>query len=140
MGYVSQWGGMDVGKDLAIATHFDWLLVAQSNDDKSNYTLGNLLESIGITNRLSSPENQRVAVPLLGAGCRGFPASVAIEAAVAESVSWLSSSNNKCLHDDSTSTAKRGRKRKPIVAFGLLETSDAEVLATKLSESLQIHH
>ncbi|KAL3788803.1 hypothetical protein HJC23_006256, partial [Cyclotella cryptica] len=112
----------------------------QSNDDKSKGTLCNLLESIGITNQVSVPENQRVSVPLLGAGCRGFPASVAIEAAVAESVSWLSSSNNECLHDDSTSTAKSARKREPVVAFGLLETSDAEVLATKLRESLQIHH
>eukprot|EP00804_Cyclotella_cryptica_P013223 CCRYP_007001-RA/>CCRYP_007001-RA protein AED:0.37 eAED:0.47 QI:0/0/0.5/1/0/0/2/82/69 len=40
----------------------------------------------------------------------------------------------------SSDTARSARKREPVVAFGLLETSDAEVLATKLSESLQIHH
>jgi O-acetyl-ADP-ribose deacetylase (regulator of RNase III) len=35
---------------------------------------------------------KRVAVPLLGAGCRGFPISVAIEAAARASTSWLSQS------------------------------------------------
>lgn len=111
----------------------------QRNVDQNRGTLRNIFESIGIRKQSTVPENQRVAVPLLGAGCRGFPESLAIEAAVAEGVSWLLSSNNNCLHDNHMPTPQSPRDAEPVVAFGLLETSHAEELATKLSESLQMH-
>jgi O-acetyl-ADP-ribose deacetylase (regulator of RNase III) len=108
----------------------------QRNVDRNWGTLRNLLEAIGIRKHSSLSENQRVAVPLLGAGCRGFPAAVAIEAAVAESVLWL---NNESFHEDNMLTPQSPRDTEPVVAFGLIETSDAEALATKLSEALQMH-
>jgi O-acetyl-ADP-ribose deacetylase (regulator of RNase III) len=46
------------------------------------------------TRRKKSPY-ERVAVPLLGAGCRDFPIPVAIEAAAQASTSWLSQSTTR---------------------------------------------
>ena len=71
-----------------------------------------------------NPENNRVAVPLLGAGCRGFPVSMAIDAAAKGSTFWLSQ------------TQEAEPKKDCVVAFGLLETSDADELASKIEKLL----
>lgn len=73
---------------------------------------------------VQNPENNRVAVPLLGAGCRGFPVSMAIDAAAKGSTLWLSQ------------TKEEKPKKDCVVAFGLLETSDAEELASEIEKLL----
>eukprot|EP00569_Conticribra_weissflogii_P011046 CAMPEP_0171388860 /NCGR_PEP_ID=MMETSP0879-20121228/40724_1 /TAXON_ID=67004 /ORGANISM="Thalassiosira weissflogii, Strain CCMP1336" /LENGTH=183 /DNA_ID=CAMNT_0011901217 /DNA_START=732 /DNA_END=1280 /DNA_ORIENTATION=- len=45
-------------------------------------------------------EKRTVAIPLLGAGCRGFPVNVAQSVAASESVSWLMGSNGPSANDE----------------------------------------
>ena len=71
-----------------------------------------------------NPENNRVVVPLLGAGCSGFSISMAIDAAAKGSTLWLSQ------------TKEEKPKENRVVAFGLLETSGEEELASKIEKLL----
>jgi hypothetical protein len=109
------------------------------NDIDSNQTIiGHLLDSIGLGETKSSyPENQRVAVPLLGAGCRGFPISVAIEAAAQASTSWLSQSTTTDDIDCSLGQAQNETIHSDcVIAFGLLEISDAKELTAQIEKLL----
>jgi hypothetical protein len=83
------------------------------------------LSAIGLGKPSFQPENRRIAVPLLGAGCRGFPTDVALDVAAKESVFWLSTIDD---HEHN--------EEDEVLAFGLLETADAEALATSISDSL----
>lgn len=74
--------------------------------------------------------SQRVAVPLLGAGCRDFPKHVALEVAAMESASWLLS-NLTAEYCDESACGKE-----LVVAFGLLESTDAEALANRIEETI----
>jgi len=70
----------------------------------------------------------RVAVPLLGAGARGFPLNVAIEIAVCETVSWCleqcesNNDSNKVLY----------------IAFGIPDERTADQVVKKFQESSTI--
>jgi len=77
--------------------------------------------------------SQTVAVPLLGAGCRDFPKDVALEVAAVESASWLLSSSTEYYNDSSAESGKE-----LVVAFGLLESTDAETLASNIEETIQL--
>lgn len=72
--------------------------------------------------------SRRVAVPLLGAGCRAFPKDVAIDVAASEGAYWLSKAGRRsgCYDADGNDT----------VVFGLLEREDAEDLSAKLKRLL----
>uniref|UniRef100_A0A7S2XRZ4 Macro domain-containing protein n=1 Tax=Attheya septentrionalis TaxID=420275 RepID=A0A7S2XRZ4_9STRA len=59
----------------------------------------------------------RVALPLIGAGARGFPNDVAIEVAAYEAIHWRDSEN-----DNSTEACEK------IVSFGIPEQSIADAL------------
>lgn len=74
-----------------------------------------------------SAEEQRVAVPLLGAGCRGFPVDIAIKVAAEESVKWMNPPLNEC--DISSETGQQ------VVAFGLLEEDTALKLIDAIERS-----
>jgi O-acetyl-ADP-ribose deacetylase (regulator of RNase III) len=111
--------------------------IIQRSNTQGYGMLQNALQSIGLAKQqILLPENQRVAVPLLGAGCRGFPTSMALNAAAVESVLWLKSSNNQNISDDTLTKQNGIIEMESIVAFGLLETSDAEQLAAAINESL----
>eukprot|EP00578_Thalassiosira_sp_NH16_P029723 CAMPEP_0181076506 /NCGR_PEP_ID=MMETSP1071-20121207/456_1 /TAXON_ID=35127 /ORGANISM="Thalassiosira sp., Strain NH16" /LENGTH=358 /DNA_ID=CAMNT_0023157693 /DNA_START=180 /DNA_END=1256 /DNA_ORIENTATION=+ len=75
----------------------------------------------------SAQQIQRVAVPLLGSGCRDFPKDVALEVAALESASWLSNDNCQKMKDVEN-----------IVVFGLLEVEDAEELSAKLERNISL--
>lgn len=71
---------------------------------------------------------KRLAVPLLGAGCRDFPKDVAIEVAASESAAWIMS--NSCPESGQTDT----NEGSSVVCFGLLEETDAEALSEGIDE------
>lgn len=76
--------------------------------------------------------NQRVAVPLLGAGCRGFPLDIAIQVAAEESVRWM---------DSLSHCANIVKEQKDqVVAFGLLEDDVALQLVTSVEEAIACQH
>ena len=79
-----------------------------------------------------SVEEQRVAAPLLGAGCRGFPVDIAIKVAAEESVKWMHQPLDEC---DISSEA--GQK---VVAFGLLEDDTALKLIDAIEKSSRLMH
>ncbi len=85
-----------------------------------------------------SIRSQRVAVPLLGAGCRDFPKDVALEVAALESASWLlSDSKNDVLATEANSSPK---EELMVVAFGLLESVDAEALVSSIEKTIQLRN
>lgn len=73
--------------------------------------------------------NQRVAVPLLGAGCRGFPLDAAIQIAAEESVRWLNTIAVPSVDVNDE------QEEEDVVAFGLLEDDVAAKLETAIEES-----
>ena len=75
-----------------------------------------------------SAEEQRVAVPLLGAGCRGFPIDIAIKVAAEESVRWMHPPLDEC---DAVSRVAEQQ----VVAFGLLEKDTALKLIDAVEKS-----
>ena len=72
----------------------------------------------------------RVAVPLLGAGGRGFPIKVAIDIAASEAHNWCQDDN---LNDQSGECDSRVHQT---LAFGILEVSHAD----QLVEAIQLRH
>jgi O-acetyl-ADP-ribose deacetylase (regulator of RNase III) len=69
----------------------------------------------------TSTERVAVAVPLLGAGARGFPVEVAAEIAASETVHWFRERSKK--------TANASKMR---MAFGIPDKNTAELLVSKL--------
>ena len=85
-----------------------------------------VLQSLSRMLRPAEPElsNRRIAMPLLGAGCRGFPNDVAMEIAALESSRWLSDVDGSEM------------KEEEAIAFGLLEDKDAINLSKKIEHLL----
>mmetsp|Transcript_20796 Transcript_20796/g.34049 ORF Transcript_20796/g.34049 Transcript_20796/m.34049 type:complete len:380 (+) Transcript_20796:70-1209(+) len=111
-----------------------------NNDGDLSYSLRNnpIASMLGLgkySHNQQSIGSQRVAVPLLGAGCRDFPKDVALEVAALESLSWLLSESKK---EDHTAEAESSPKEQLVVAFGLLESEDAEALAHSIEETIQL--
>ena len=107
------------------------------DNNRSQGILDRLLNGIRLRQyRLPTPENRRVAVPLLGAGCRGFPVATAIDAAAEGSASWLSQPHTDCFTDGVATTSFAPREE--CIAFGLLETSHANELAEKIEERISM--
>jgi hypothetical protein len=75
-------------------------------------------------------ECRRVAVPLLGAGCRAFPKDVALDVAAHEAASWLLSSSREMVIEEDKDGNERGKY--DTVAFGLLDEEDAMDLSARL--------
>lgn len=109
-----------------------------ANNEGHSYSLLNnpLASLLGLGSKYrdqqQSVHSQRVAVPLLGAGCRDFPKDVALEVAALESASWLLSGSK----ENNGSSAASGEEF--VVAFGLLESADAEALANSIDETIQL--
>ena len=75
-------------------------------------------------------EDQRVAVPLLGAGCRGYPVDVAVKVAAEESARWMHSPL-----DDSAISSEDLESAQQVIAFGLLEEDIARELIGAIEKS-----
>ena len=107
-----------------------------SNDKDLSYSLRkNPIASmlgLGKCSHNQQSIRKRVAVPLLGAGCRDFPKDVALEVAAMESASWLLLESKKEHH-----TTDSSPEEELVVAFGLLENVDAEALAYSIEETIQ---
>ena len=90
------------------------------------------------------PGGRRVAVPLLGSGCRAFPRDVASDVAASEAASWLLSvrGDDYDLDDPDVETYSSNvddagyGNEDSVVVFGLLSRDDAEVLSAKLRRLL----
>ena len=76
-------------------------------------------------------EDQRVAVPLLGAGCRGFPVDIAVKVAAEESAKWVHSS----LDDGAAMLSEESGSGQQVIAFGLLEEDIARQLIDGIEKS-----
>mmetsp|Transcript_25333 Transcript_25333/g.45684 ORF Transcript_25333/g.45684 Transcript_25333/m.45684 type:complete len:372 (-) Transcript_25333:261-1376(-) len=81
------------------------------------------------------PMRQRVAVPLMGAGCRAFPKDLALEIAALESASWLSTFDLE--HTKEAEKRNDADESDMAVVFGLLEREDAEALSEQLETLLR---
>lgn len=77
-------------------------------------------------------EDRRVAVPLLGAGARGFPKHVAIRVASESVVQWLGLQGTP---SDGGRESDGGRQT---IAFGLLEEEDAQELSEAIDRQLTV--
>lgn len=77
--------------------------------------------------------DQRVAVPLLGAGCRGFPTDIAIKVAAEESAKWMDMSLDNGSEETSSNTSTGSGQQ--VIAFGLLEEDIALKLIGVIEES-----
>ena len=131
-----------LSKELLRSCYRQSLKVAfdSSNDEDLSYSLRNnpIASMLGLgkcSHNQQSIRSQRVAVPLLGAGCRDFPKDVTLEVAALESVSWLLSESRK---EDHTTEAESSPEEELVVAFGLLESVDAEALANSIEETIQL--
>ena len=76
-------------------------------------------------------QDQRVAVPLLGAGCRGFPVDIAVQVAAEESAKWMHLS----LDDGAISSEESTGSGQQVIAFGLLEEDIARQLIDGIEKS-----
>lgn len=76
-----------------------------------------------------SAASLRVALPLLGAGARGFPEDTAIRIAASEAIHWCHANNEK----DSYGFGEQ------VLAFGLLEKRSALVLAEEIKDAVLQH-
>ena len=131
-----------LSKELLRSCYRQSLKVAfdSSNDEDLSCSLRNnpITSMLGLgkcRHNQQSLRSQRVAVPLLGAGCRDFPKDVALEVAAMESASWLLSESKK---EDHTTEADSSPEEELVVAFGLLESVDAEALANSIEETIQL--
>ncbi len=129
------------------------------NNDGIIYNLKSIIGSIFSVQSSKTDvvptDNQRIAFPLLGAGCRGFPVDVALSVAASESVSWLMGSkgyshDNKQPRDYEEVTTARDLDElcknseeenswnadNMVIAFGLLEDDEAEDLAERIRITL----
>ncbi len=179
MGYVSQWGGMEVGDGMlfsanvidglvhqlggfqlainckflptigsegekcpvghAVSTspgaselsqHYDTIVHTTppfyKHHTNPQYFLSecyqrSIQESFQSTHKPSAIDKSiKVAIPLLGAGCRAFPLEIAIHIAAKESLRWL--------HHEANESPK-------ILAFGIPEMSVAEALIDTLQKN-----
>lgn len=106
-----------------------------NNDtDIQNSFISNSLRIFGLNNKQHMRKTgKRVALPLLGAGCRAFPKDIALEVAAIESASWLSTSS------DTSEQENTDEDEMDVVAFGLLEEDDAHHLSDRLEKELRVH-
>jgi len=85
--------------------------------------------------------SRRIATPLLGAGCRGFPLDVALSVAVQASAEWLC--NSSIPHHSSSAAAAAAAAsddnatKQQTVVFGLLEEDNAKMFVDELSAKLR---
>ena len=103
-----------------------------SNNDTGiqNSFISNSLSLFGLNNKQHiGKTGKRVALPLLGAGCRAFPKEIALDVAAIESASWLHSS-------DGSEEENTDEDEIDVVAFGLLEEEDARHLSDRLEKEL----
>ena len=75
---------------------------------------------------------RRVAVPLLGAGCRAFPKEISLEVAATEGASWLSDESQSS--DEGVIKDKNEDGTTDAVVFGLLEKEDAHKLSDMIEK------
>ena len=104
-----------------------------------SFSLFNIASYLGLNtfrnNQQSMQHGQRVALPLLGAGCRDFPKDVALEVAALESASWLLSDSKEVEYRKDIDPSD---EEELVIAFGLLENADAEALVKSIEESIQL--
>ena len=108
-----------------------------SNNDTGiqNSFINNSLRLFGLNNKQHiGKTGKRVAVPLLGAGCRDFPTDIALEVAAIESASWLSNPHSS----DTSKQEITDEDKLDVVVFGLLEEDDARQLSSSLEKELHV--
>lgn len=88
--------------------------------------------------------NIRLATPLLGAGCRGFPLSVAMSVACTSTLDWLSTASAKAQQEQhqqqqqqQSSFDNPNQPPKITIAFGLLEQSWAEEMKEMFQQEIE---
>ncbi|KAL9178870.1 hypothetical protein ACHAXT_011843 [Thalassiosira profunda] len=104
----------------------------QMLEDRQNSLVHRAMHLVGINgNPAERMANRRVAVPLLGAGCRAFPKDVALDAAALESTAWLADDGQQLARGTSLDNNESA------IAFGLLERAEAESLAANIDRLMQ---
>lgn len=175
-GFVSQWGGMEIGSGMlfpasvvdglvhrlggwtlqaelqmkrlrrkqpcpvgsALMTsagkgelnnHYDWIIHTTPPFYEHDEKPLNLLHQCYDTalQLAFSQEELRVAIPLLGAGARGFPTQVAVDVASKAAVDWICGGDDEDAVDD----------KKQTIVFGLLERHHANDLSTMIQHLLE---
>jgi O-acetyl-ADP-ribose deacetylase (regulator of RNase III) len=114
-------------------------IFSSSSPNRSNPSS---LTTTNNNNCAAASGTRRIAVPLLGAGCRGFPTSIALDIAANESLSWLltttdEENNNDRLvvyqEDDDTAETTQDED---VIVFGLLEKEDANQLSARVYQGI----
>lgn len=105
-----------------LADHYDRIIHTTppfyKHDDNPEEMLAKCYES-ALAKAISGQNGVRVAVPLLGAGARGFPSDVAIHVASTACWKWCNEGHS----------GRSGDSKEEVVAFGLLEANLADQLA-----------
>jgi O-acetyl-ADP-ribose deacetylase (regulator of RNase III) len=177
LGFVSQWGGMEVGTGMlfpvsvvdglvhqvggwrlyaecrlrrllskepcpvghAVLTSagdldYDWIVhttppfFQNHGKDKGHLPFDRLQSCYNQSMALAFARGDRVAIPLLGAGARGFPVEQAIHLAATSAADWL-------LQEKHESYRTKGNNQ--TLVFGLLERQIADELVGHLAKMLQ---
>jgi len=87
-------------------------------------------------NTLDEGNMTRVAVPLLGAGCRGFPVDVASEIAAQQSASWLCGDMNDGEFRKESQNQRKHSLTREVVAFGIPDVLVAKTIIKYLDQHL----
>jgi O-acetyl-ADP-ribose deacetylase (regulator of RNase III) len=82
---------------------------------------------------------RRVACPLLGAGARGFPSTVAIQIAAEQAWEWQRATQPQDDDDDDSSLFHEPQQQEDeVLAFGLLDPTMAKQLAERLDATILV--
>ena len=114
--------------------------IFSSSSSPNNSSNPSSLTTYKNSNCASASKDRRVAVPLLGAGCRGFPTSIALDIAANESLSWLTTTADE-ENNDSTLVMYQDDDEETIqdedvIVFGLLEKEDANQLSARVYQGI----
>ena len=108
--------------------------LSSTNDNLNGILHNTWMRLFGQEKSAKEDENiriRRVAVPLLGAGCRAFPKEIALEVAATESASWLS---DKSQSSEEEVIEDKNKDGTDAVVFGLLEKEDAHKLSDMIEK------
>ena len=140
----------------SVYTHYDQSQSSALRKLLSSFSSSssNINSSLTNNNNDSNTANskRRIAVPLLGAGCRGFPKHIALDIAANESSSWLvttttatatttkysedEENDEVVYHNDETATGTT--QDEDVIVFGLLEKEDANQLSARIKQGIYI--
>jgi O-acetyl-ADP-ribose deacetylase (regulator of RNase III) len=119
--------------------------IFSSSSSPNNSSNPSSLTTYNNNNCDAASGSRRVAVPLLGAGCRGFPTSIALDIAATESLSWLTTTadeeNNDCrlVYQEDDEVAVETIQDEDVIVFGLLEKEDSNQLSARVYQGILLH-